>query len=135
MQAIVPQKRVTAPRSLPQPGQTTYTPEPALLEAEYQHILKVITDMTLVMERSRKTFAKLDEEELRDFYLVALNGHYEGTATGETFNAEGKTDILIRHDNRNVFIAECKFWSGSKGCHEALDQLLGYALQFEIFWM
>lgn len=126
VQTIVPQKRVTAPRSLPQPGQTTYTPEPALLEAEYQHILKVITDMTLVMERSRKTFAKLDEEELRDFYLVALNGHYEGTASGETFNAGGKTDILIRHDNRNVFIAECKFWSGSQGCHEALDQLLRY---------
>jgi hypothetical protein len=46
--------------------------------------------------------------------------------TGETFNAAGKTDILIRADNKNVFVAECKFWRGSKAFTESIDQLLGY---------
>jgi hypothetical protein len=36
------------------------------------------------------------EEDLRQHFLVQLNGQYEGQATGETFNFQGKTDILIR---------------------------------------
>src|SRR5262249_30580370 len=36
-------------------------------------------------------------------------------------------DILIRVGDRNIFIAECKRWSGEKGLGEALDQLLSYA--------
>jgi hypothetical protein len=37
---------------------------------------------------------------------VQLNRHFEGAATGETFNHRGKTDILIRVDGKNIFIAE-----------------------------
>ena len=82
--------------------------------------------MALVIERSPASFASLDEEAIRTHFLLQLNGHYEGSATGETFNSSGKTDILIRVDNRNVFIAECKFWRGPKSFSEAIDQLLGY---------
>jgi hypothetical protein len=57
---------------------------------------------------------------------VHLNGHYEGNATGETFNYEGKTDILIKDKGKNIFIAECKFWNGAKKLIETIDQLLGY---------
>ena len=78
------------------------------------------------MERNPTTFAKLDEEALRDMYLVPLNGHFEGAATGETFNASGKTDIIIRVEDRNIFIAECKIWRGPKYLTEAIDQLLSY---------
>jgi hypothetical protein len=81
--------------------------------------------MTLVIERSPSVFSKMPEETLRDHYLVQLNGQYE-SATGETFNAEGKTDILVRDGNRNVFIAECKIWYGPKTITEALGQLLSY---------
>lgn len=38
----------------------------------------------------------------------------------------GKTDILLRADSRNVFIAECKFGRGPAAMAEAVDQLLGY---------
>jgi hypothetical protein len=58
--------------------------------------------------------------------LVPLNGYFEGAAAGETFNAEGKTDILIRVDGRNIFIAECKIWRGSQYLMEAIDQLFSY---------
>ena len=83
--------------------------------------------MTQVMELSPSAFQAVDEEALRSHFLVQLNGHYQGQATGETFNYEGKTDILIRSEGRNIFVAECKFWSGPKKLSETIDQLLGYS--------
>jgi hypothetical protein len=68
----------------------------------------------------------MNEESLRDLLLVQLSGHYKGQVTGETFNKEGKTDILINSQRENIFIAECKFWNGPKSLIEALNQLLGY---------
>ena len=78
------------------------------------------------IERSPRAFAGMKEEDLRLLLLVPLNGHFEGQATGETFNGEGKTDILIRERNKNIFIAECKFWHGAKSFTEAIDQLQRY---------
>jgi hypothetical protein len=102
-----------------------YQPEPILEFAEYEHILSVIGDMATVMERSPSAFAGMDEEALRFMFLVPLNGHYE-SATGETFNFQGKTDLLIRADGKNIFLAECKFWDGPQSLTETIDQLLGY---------
>jgi hypothetical protein len=101
--------------------------EPILAETDFKHILGIVKNMVHVIERSPKTFVGMDEEALRDHFLVQLNGHYEGQATGETFNAKGKTDILIRYKDKNIFIAECKFWKGAEVFREALKQLLGYA--------
>ncbi|MFS8116680.1 hypothetical protein QD460_33870, partial [Rhizobium jaguaris] len=39
---------------------------------------------------------------------------------------EGKSDILIKVDRKNIFIGECKFWTGEKGYLETLDQVLSY---------
>jgi hypothetical protein len=122
----IPAKRRESPAKRPTVATGKYEPEPILDEKEYQHILEVLKSMSLVIERNPSSFASLDEEAIRDHFLLQLNGHYEGSATGETFNASGKTDILIRVENRNVFIAECKFWRGPKGFDEAIDQLLGY---------
>lgn len=105
----------------------TFAPEPALEYSEYQQILSIVANMVRVMEQSPKPFTKLGEEELRTHFLVQLNGQYEGRATGETFNYSGKTDILIREGDKNVFIAECKFWRGPKAFVETIDQLLSYA--------
>jgi hypothetical protein len=118
-------KRKIAPK-MPPATTGAFKPEPILEEAEYEHILDVIEGMVKVMERSPKAFHDIDEEALRTHFLVQLNGHYEGQATGETFNFQGKTDILIRSGDRNIFIAECKFWSGPAKLTETLDQLLGY---------
>jgi hypothetical protein len=122
----VPTKRRESPAKRPKVPTEAYKLEPVLEETEYQHILEVMHSMSLVIERSPDAFASLDEEAIRTHFLLQLNGHYEGSATGETFNAFGKTDILIRVENKNVFIAECKFWRGQKGLNEAVDQLLSY---------
>ena len=118
-------KRRIVPQ-LPPAAAVPFKPEPALDMDDYEHILSVLSNMVVVMERSPKSFKGMSEEDLRTHFLVHLNGHYEGQATGETFNYEGKTDILIRADNRNIFIAECKFWTGPSGMKETIDQLLGY---------
>jgi hypothetical protein len=111
---------------LPPASVSAYKPEPVLPEEDYNNILKIIHDMTLVMERSPAAFSHMGEEDIRQHFLVQLNGHYEGKATGETFNTQGKTDILVRHEGRNIFIAECKFWRGEKSLIEAIDQLMSY---------
>ena len=85
-----------------------------------------MSNMVTVMERSPVAFGSMREEDLRQHFLVQLNGQYEGQATGETFNFEGKTDILGKSEGRNVFIAECKFWNGPKVLGDTVDQLLGY---------
>jgi hypothetical protein len=121
-----PVKRRPSPAQRPAVTTGDYQPEPFLEEKEYEHILDVLRSMALVIERNPDAFATLDEEAIRTHFLLQLNGHYEGNATGETFNAAGKTDILIRVGNKNVFIAECKFWHGPKGFNDAIDQLLSY---------
>ncbi len=100
--------------------------EPVLPADTYDDILSIIRNMAVVMERSPRAFAGMGEEDIRQHYLVQLNGQYEGNATGETFNFEGKTDILIRVNGRNTFIGECKFWGGRAKFRKTIDQILSY---------
>lgn len=100
---------------------------PILASDNYEQVLEVIHNMALVMERNPSTFSKAEEELIRDHFLVQLNGTFKGEAVGEAFNHQGKTDILIRSGNKNVFIAECKFWRGKAGYIETIDQLLSYS--------
>jgi len=113
---------VRRPTAVSQP----FSPEPTLSMDDYEGILNIVRNMVQVMERSPKVFENMGEEDLRTHFLVQLNGQFEGRATGETFNYQGKTDILIREEGKNVFIAECKFWDGEKAYSGTLDQLLSY---------
>src|SRR6267378_561725 len=103
-----------------------FKPEPALANDDYEEILRIMQNMVQVMELSPHAFHDMGEEDLRSHFLVQLNGAFKGTAMGETFNFQGKTDILIRVEGKNVFIAECKFWHGEKVLLATLDQLLSY---------
>jgi hypothetical protein len=103
-----------------------YVPEPTLDNAQYEAILHVLNSASLVLERSPSSFRTMGEEDLRQHFLVALNASFEGEATAESFNASGKTDILIRHAGANLFVAECKVWTGEQAFLQAIDQLLGY---------
>ena len=121
-----PEIKRKPPIRRPQGAPGKFQPEPSLNDKEYVYILDIIQNMGRVMELSPTAFAALDEESLRFHILVQLNGHYEGLATGETFSFQGKTDILIRYDSGNAFIAECMIWHGPKRLLGKLDQLLGY---------
>ena len=112
---------------IPKPVATTSSKlEQSISMDDYDHILGIMSNMALVMERSPTAFSTMDEDSIRMQFLVQLNSQYEGQATGETFNYEGKTDILIRAGGRNVFIAECKFWKGKKVLMETINQILKY---------
>lgn len=124
---VTPEIRRKIQPSMPSASIAPYKPEPAIALDEYENIISVIKLTAKMLERNPQTFKNMGEEELRNQFLVPLNSHYEGQATGETFNFNGKTDILIRSGDRSVFIAECKIWHGQKALLDAIDQLLGYA--------
>jgi hypothetical protein len=123
---VAPEVKQKLTPKLPPATVGTFKPEPILEEAEYEHILGIMENMAHVLERSPTTFHRLNEEGIRTHFLVQLNGHYEGQATGETFNYRGKTDILVRSGDRNIFIAECKFWGGPTDFNDTIEQLLSY---------
>jgi len=101
-------------------------PEPGISEKIFLDILAILRFMGRTFEETAKTFAKLEEEDLRNVFLAALNGYFEGEASGEIFRKNGKTDICIKEKEIAAFVAECKIWHGKKAAGEALDQLLGY---------
>jgi hypothetical protein len=113
-------------RPLPPPPKSGFKPEPGITVKDYEHILSVIRHEGRTFESTPKTYAVHDEEELRDIMLAHLNGHYQGTATGETFRRLGKTDIRIEDQDRAAFVAECKIWRGKGELFKAANQLLGY---------
>lgn len=108
------------------PKEKIREPEYSISDSDYTNIKNIINLSCISMEKTARTFAKLLEEELRDVILSNLNTHYQGTATGETFNKVGKTDINIPFDNKSAYIAECKIWHGSKKFLEAITQLFSY---------
>jgi len=124
----VPAHRTKVIPSKPKPEvtETGYKPEPALDESIYQQILKILHDVGKEFERLPSTYAGKEEENLRDHFLLFLEPNFEGSATGETFNKSGKTDILMRYEGNNVFIAELKFWKGQKAYLDTISQLLSY---------
>ncbi len=126
--APVPMQRkaIGVQRSTPAQPRAPYRDEPALTEAQYEDAITVISSALLSMERTPSVVAGKDEEDLRDYILVMLNGTFQGTATGETFVKSGKTDVLVRVEDRHVFVGECKWWKGAKALGAAIDQLLGY---------
>jgi hypothetical protein len=103
-----------------------YKPEPTMAQDDYDAALQVLRSQRNALERNPSVAEKLDEEEIRNLLLIGLNAQFEGLVGGELFNGSGKTDILIRVDDRNIFIGECKVWSGPKTMEQALDQLFGY---------
>lgn len=106
-------------------GDKPVLPDPTLSKEIYQDILQTIHDVGKVVERLPSIYSGKDENSLRDLLLLYLEPRYTN-AGGETFNSAGKTDILIRYKNSNVFIAELKFWEGKKQFTQATEQLFGY---------
>jgi hypothetical protein len=122
-------RRTLAPRRHPAPGTPHSLPaaEPFLDDAaDYEAAPAVLRHARNSLERSPFLTAKVGEEAVRDMLLMALNTH------GEAFNCSGRTDILIRDRDRNVFIGECKIYDPAykhgveRVIADALTQLLGY---------
>lgn len=118
-----PKKRVIVAK--PTAPTSAFAPEPTLDDTTYQSLLKIINDTGVEIERHPSIYDGKDEETLRDHFLMVLSPHFD-SVTGETFNKKGKADILIRHEGKNVFVAECGIWKGAKQFLGKIDQLLSY---------
>jgi len=121
----VPVRRTKLHLSQSRPA-APFRPEAFLEDAIYEDVLARIVAFGNLVERLPRSVGAMDEEGLRDHLLLVLNGNYEGQVAGEVFNREGKTDILLRSGDRNVFIAECKVWNGPAKFGPAVNQLLNY---------
>ena len=103
------------------------TLDPTLYESEYIQILNGIHIAGSSIEQKIVSFYNQDEEGLRDTILTGLQTAFpKYSATGETFNAAGKTDILLKYNSENLFVAECKIWAGQSSVNPAIDQLMNY---------
>lgn len=98
---------------------------PVLPSTRYDDIVRVIYETGKSLERHPSAFAGKQEEDLRDYFLTVLASHHHA-ASGETLNKSGKTDILIRYEGKNLFVAECGVWKGAKKFLGKIDQLLSY---------
>ncbi len=107
-----------------------FASEPTMNQEMYEDLLKLIYDIGKGMERKPSLYKDKDENGIRDVILNHLEFRYEAiTASGETFNSGGKTDIILKYapDGTNLFIAECKFWTGPQGFLDTISQLFdGY---------
>lgn len=101
---------------------------PVVSQQTFLDILKTIHDFGVHIERHPTIYRDKDEPALRDLLLLILSANFKGpvSSTGETLNASGKTDILLRYENSNVFIAECLLWKGKEYLEEKIDQLATY---------
>lgn len=114
---------------IPQPTlnpRKEFSSEPMMSKEMYEDVLKVVYESGKNMEKKPALYQGKDEEGLRDQFLFVLETRYEATtATGETFNRSGKTDIILKYanDGSNLFVAECKFWRGASEFLKAISQL------------
>ncbi|WP_159083769.1 hypothetical protein [Nocardioides terrigena] len=124
--ATAPVKAERRKVRLPPRAATPFEPEPELEAQTFDEVLTDVVNMSTILERLPT--GDQDEEEIRNLLLAQLNVNYTGEAGGELFNGSGKTDILIRKGDRNVFIAECKFYNGPASVTKAINQLLSYTV-------
>lgn len=104
------------------------TPTPKFPDAVYVDVLKTIHSCYRSAEQKPSIYDGKGEEDLRDYALAFLESRYERVvASGESFNKEGKTDIILKsEDGNNLFVAECKVWHGAEQFHKTIEQLFGY---------
>ncbi len=123
-----PEQREKISVEPPKSDATVSDPAPTVPETAYDDILRVINDVGRGFSRSPHLFQNSEEEDLRDHILFNLEVNFDaGSATGETFNRGGRSDILLRHgDGTNLFVAECAIWQGEQYFIDKINQLNGY---------
>lgn len=97
---------------------------------EYERALGFIRTAMIAQSQTPVQLAKHDEDSYRKLIGNALRVNYNGQVTLESLNGKGKTDILLKINNKNVLIVECKIWSKKEDFNSAINQLLGRYLEW-----
>lgn len=104
-----------------------FTPKKQNKLSEYENVIEILVDTCNEIEKRKKQYQDLGEENIRERMLVSLNPALKNRVFGEAINVNGKTDILIKsEDLKEQFIFELKIWSGISEFKKGLEQLLSY---------
>lgn len=87
-------------------------------------IFTTIHDFAFYCRQHSKVLFKLDENSIRDLYLVILKNMF--SAEGEAYNYDGKTDFKVTNpNNRYEYITgEFKWWNCEKNIADAFNQAI-----------
>lgn len=100
---------------------------PVMDMAKYEQILESLFIVGQSFEQHPSTTTGRDEESLRDLFLTQMQATFKSdSVTAEAFNKNGKTDIMVKHGDSVLFVAECKIWKGKQVLNNAISQLLSY---------
>jgi len=73
-------------------------PEPKISGKMYLDVLNTINNALKGLEQKKGIYSGMGEEDIRDYLMMFLETRYQDTtATRESFNKSGKTDILLKH--------------------------------------
>ncbi len=80
-------------------------------EKAYQQITSAIFKYGKNMEKTPSSYRSFGEEDFRNLFLPHLNSiSTSTTTTGETFNKNGKTDILVQNtDGENLLLRNANY--------------------------
>jgi hypothetical protein len=83
-----------------------------------------VHDMAYYSRQHARSLGELDEEQLRDLFLVVLKVLF-ATAEGEVFTHDGRSDVKVTNPKNKYEYAsiEFKWWSGESSFREAFMQL------------
>ena len=80
------------------------------------------------LSRAPRTYGGWGDEDRRQGLLLMLSSRYRPAGpTQRRSLTSGRTDLLFRMDDRDLFLAECFIWKGSKSLTENVEQLFGGA--------
>jgi hypothetical protein len=94
--------------------------------SEAPHVRAMRALVAAAEELARLPRSDAGEEALRDVLRVGLAAALPGSTYAEAMQGHGRTDLIVRVDNRNVLVAECKLWHRPGTLPKAIPQLLGY---------
>lgn len=86
-------------------------------------LLAILHDFVFFARQHRKTVRELQEEQVRDLFLLPLKAAFR-SAEGEVYNYNGKTDIKATDPSNqyNFGVIEFKKWSGPDSFAQAYSQ-------------
>ena len=68
----------------------------------YFDVLNTINNALKGLGQKKGIYSEMSEEDIRDYLMMFLETRYEDTtATRESFNKSGKTDILLKHSDNS----------------------------------
>ena len=117
------EERRTVTPVLSPPAQTNVLPSLAL--KDYEQILQALPTIAQTIRLSPSILKTMDDAALRAYFLIQLNARFASNSGGETFVFMGNSDLCIRAEDKNIFVAECTFWAGREQFAATLNQLLG----------